>query len=702
MKGFQIPSVLFLLLLAIISYSRDFRSIPTDPTPGDTMIQRYFEAETEKISKETVRLIDETDDWDARVPELRAELQDMLGLKPFPEKTDLKPVITGQFEHDGVIVEKLHFQSRPGLYVTANYYRPKEQDGPLPTILYVCGHGRVKIDGISYGTKANYQHHPLWFARNGYTCLIIDTLQLGEIEGIHHGTYRYNRWWWNARGYTSAGVEAWNGIRAIDYLVSRPEVDAARIGVTGRSGGGAYTFWIAALDERIKVAAPVAGITSMKNHVVDGCIEGHCDCMFMVNSRRWDFPLLAATIAPRPLMILNTDKDRIFPTDGVVDLYLKTEKVYENLGAKDHLGLAFYEGPHKDTQPLRVAAFHWFDRHLKGESIDYEIPQTTAPKEFEPGQLRVFEQLPDDEINTSIDETFVPKAPQPKVPAKVADWTVLRDTVLKELRQLSFAGWPSTEEPLQLKLENQTTRDGITFSQYSFNSQSTIQLPLHLVHRKGLKPDELDLVVLNVLDDETWIDFAETFSPGFPGVFPGLEPSPDRAAYEAELGLHRSMKWGMAYLPARGIGPTAWTSDEKERIQIRRRFALLGQTLDGMRTWDVMRGIEALRSIEGMEQADLWLQSNGAMAGNTLYASLFTEKVHRLDLHQLPPSHRDGPYYLNVLRITDLPLSLAIASERSQVRLYSETTEAWQFPAKVAKALEWEGKPFELRKPVEP
>jgi cephalosporin-C deacetylase-like acetyl esterase len=111
---------------------------------------------------------------------------------------------------------------------------------------------------------------------------------MGEIEGIHHGTYRYGMWWWNARGYSSAAVEAWNCIRALDYLETRPEVDANRFGVTGRSGGGAYSWWVAALDERIKVAVPVAGITSLQNHVVDGCVEGHCDCMYQVNTYRWD------------------------------------------------------------------------------------------------------------------------------------------------------------------------------------------------------------------------------------------------------------------------------------------------------------------------------------------------------------------------------------------------------------------------------
>jgi len=143
-------------------------------------------------------------------------------------------------------------------------------------------------DGVSLGNKAGYSttanvreawlrlsHH-----RHGAT---------RRDRGEHHGTYSKGKWWWVSRGYTPAGVEAWDGIRGLDYLVSRPDVDPERLGVTGRSGGGAYSWWIAALDERVKVAAPTAGITTLRNHVIDGAIEGHCDCMFFVNTYRWDY-----------------------------------------------------------------------------------------------------------------------------------------------------------------------------------------------------------------------------------------------------------------------------------------------------------------------------------------------------------------------------------------------------------------------------
>ncbi|MFM7925622.1 MAG: hypothetical protein ACKPJJ_35835, partial [Planctomycetaceae bacterium] len=188
---------------------------------------------------------------------------------------------------------------------------------------------------------------------------------------------------------------------------------------------GAYSWWIAALDDRIRCAVPVAGITSLRDHVVNGCVEGHCDCMYFVNTYRWDYARLAALVAPRPLLISNTDKDPIFPLEGVVDIHRQVRHIYQLYKAGDQLGLQITEGPHADTQELHLHAFRWFNRHFRN---DMTMIEKTAVKFFEPPQLRVFADLPQDERNTKIDEQFVPAAQplseqQLKAPLLLEDMT---------------------------------------------------------------------------------------------------------------------------------------------------------------------------------------------------------------------------------------------------------------------------------------
>lgn len=410
----------------------------------DARRTNYFKAETEWIASRGAAALTNTTEWKRYRDTHRQQLFEMLSLDPLPARGELKAVVTGRVEKEDFVVENLHFQSLPGLYVTANLYLPKHIEKPLPTILYLSGHGPVIKDGVSYGNKVSYQHHGIWFARHGYACLVLDTLQLGEILGLHHGTYREGMWWWNARGYTSAGVEAWNSIRALDYLETRPEVDKTRFAATGRSGGGAYSWWIIGLDDRIKAAAPVAGITDLHDHVVNGTVEGHCDCMFTVNTYRWDYAQVVALAAPRPLLIVNTDRDSIFPLDGVVRVHSLVRSIYRGYNAETNLGLVISEGGHKDTQDLQVPVFRWFNRYLKSEDPLIERP---AIKMLQPEELKVFAKLPVDAINTNIHHSFVPRA------AVSANLSASEHTqLLHELKAKSFAGWPSDAAEPKLRL----------------------------------------------------------------------------------------------------------------------------------------------------------------------------------------------------------------------------------------------------------
>ena len=125
--------------------------------PGEVALRQFLRDEVRAIAGSSLADIGSRKVWETRRGELHRELREMLGLLPEPPRGDLRAVVTGVAERPdlGIVVEKLHFQSVPGLYVTANLYRPREVEGRLPTILYLCGHGRVKIGGVSYGNKAH-------------------------------------------------------------------------------------------------------------------------------------------------------------------------------------------------------------------------------------------------------------------------------------------------------------------------------------------------------------------------------------------------------------------------------------------------------------------------------------------------------------------------------------------------------------------
>lgn len=638
--------------------------------PGDAALRLYFKSQTMQLTNRPLGGVSSLEDWKSKRARYHDQLKEMLGLEPWPEKTDLQTTVTGTLEKDGVIVEKLHYQSRPGLYVTGDLYRPAKADGPLPAILYVCGHGREVENGVSLGNKTHYQHHGAWFARHGFVCLMIDTLQLGEIEGLHHGTHNLGMWWWINRGYTPAGVEAWNCVRAIDLLQARDDVDGERIGVTGRSGGGAYSWYIAALDERIKAAVPVAGITDLENHIVDGCINGHCDCMYWVDTYRYDYTLLPALIAPRPLMIANTDSDPIFPLDGVMRTFFAARKIYDLYGAEKNLGLCITTGGHADTQPLRIPAFHWLCEHLQGDS---PLIEDAATPLFAKAELKVFDELPPDQINTQIQETFVPVAPPAEVPANEAAWKSQAEGLRKSLLEKSFYGWPDAEVAKPQILNAAKGEIGEASVKFVYLvTQTGVKLPLLMIDNGGFGG-----ATLRLADQDDWNAIEE--------VTQSLEnrTSPTGEAAKALL----SVPGLNFYLVQRGFGPTQWSQDKKLNTHIQRRFLQIGQTVDGMRVWDLRCAITACGMLA--PQSKLTIEADGVDAGIAVYAAIFEWRVARIIATNLPADHRSGPIFLNVRRFMNLPEAVALVAERTAIETDAESAAAVAYAQAVGKQLKW-------------
>jgi hypothetical protein len=286
----------------------------------------------------------------------------------------------------------------------------------------------------------------------------------------------------------------------------------------------------------------------------------------------------------------------------------------------------------------------WFNRYLKGEETPVE---TTAKRFFSPEQLKVFETLPADAINTNIAETFVPRAKSEKKSA---------GELRSALREKVFNGWPDEGTPPEPKRAFSIERDGVRFSAWDFISQHDVPLRLYIIENATPKPPEQ--VELNVLNQSGWTNWLATVGTKFGGeLAEELAANGGGALQRAATGqqLSPTGQVALAFFAPRGTGLTAWSGGETRLTKIRRRFMLLGQTLDGMRVWDIRCAVQALHSVPGMAAAKIGLQAEDTMAVNALYAALFEPDVHKLNLANLPKSHREGPDYLNVLKITDIP-----------------------------------------------
>ncbi len=612
---------------------------PDRGQPGDEMIQRYLGREAEKIHGSFLREVKSVEDWE----ELRSRYEDeyfhMLGLRPMPPKSPLEAAVTGRLEGDGYLVEMLHYQSRPGLYVTGNLYRPgRVKEGErLPAVLYVCGHsGRGRN-----GNKTAFQSHGIWFARHGYICLVIDTLQLGEIGATHHGTYREGRWWWHSRGYTPAGVECLNGIRGIDYLSGRRDVDPGRIAVTGISGGGAATFWIAAADRRAKVAVPVSGMADLPSYVTNRVINGHCDCMFLYNTFRWPWTRIAALVVPRPLLLVNSDADQIFPMDANDRMINRLERVYSLYGAGEMVDAVVSIGGHAYRQDIRQSAYRFINTHLKGDPrlvADSEVDLVTGsgndrqyPIPLE--RLRVFRQdsdIPKDELNTTIDRHFVPMAKaEPPEEGGFARW---KAKLRGELRRVTFGYFPERVRPGKLLGQNGPDRARL-------ETEAGIEVRLRRV--STFKPTtEVKRVLLVVRNPASKVPVTEFIR--------GADEVGDQ----------------MYVCEPRGVGGTRWTQKDPPNY-VERCHVLLGRTVDTGRVWDIIAAARYLRAKhEG--KVPIYIVGEGAAGVLAAYAALWESEIDGVILQEPPLSHMQdaGPQFLNVLRVCDVPDVLGMLAPR--------------------------------------
>jgi hypothetical protein len=514
--------------------------------------------------------------------------------------------------------------------VAGNLYRPAKMTGKLPAVLYLCGHTKGKVN-------APYQANPRWFAQHGYVALVLDPVQLGECQGLHHGTYRAERWDWPSRGYTPAGTEVWNAMRALDYLQSRDEVDGEKMGVTGLSGGGAMSWFLGAADERVKVVVPVCQSGSIERMAVDRATDGHCDCAFWVNYYRWCWPDIGALIAPRAFLIASGSEDVLWRPAGYRDVAHRIRHQYTALGVPDQFELTEDLAPHGYTPKLRQSIFTFFNTHLKGDPapVQDDVTDFIEPEE----NLLVFGgQLPPDDTMMQMDARLV-KAAEVSLPDSETQWQSHQKDALAKLRQTTFRHLPADLTPrLRDKLADGGTKTGDVYGTRVFDTPDGLTLAVKTRHlQAGTLP--APTVVFAIQDDAR-----STFTGGGASR-PGLAPEFTSAGVEVRN------------TGATSIGPGyLWT--------LRRMYPLLGQSLPERQVHDLLAGAALMR----LESATgpMVLFGKGKTAALAIYAALLDPQISEIILESPPESHSqpETSEFLGILRIGDLPQNLALLHPR--------------------------------------
>jgi dienelactone hydrolase len=294
------------------------------------------------------------DAWLARARFLREQVLVSAGLWPMPDKGPLNARVSGRIERADYSVEKVYFESYPGFYVTGNLYRPLGKPGPFPGIL--SPHGHWAYGRLENGADGSIPARCISLARQGYVVFSWDMVGYNDSRQVDHRLLdpRLAQW-----GIGSLGLHLWNSIRSVDFLESLPDVDKSRLACTGASGGGTQTFLLTAVDDRIRVSAPV----NMISHYMQGgdVCENAPNLRLDTNNME-----IGALMAPRPMLMVSAAGDWTRDTPRIE--FPAIQGVYALLGAKDKVATVQFIADHNYNRDSREAVYAWFGRWVLGKT----------------------------------------------------------------------------------------------------------------------------------------------------------------------------------------------------------------------------------------------------------------------------------------------------------------------------------------------
>ncbi len=434
-----------------------------------------FEARETEIAKLKTKA-----DWQKRQALVRNKLLDIIG--PFPEKTPLNAQVTGVIQKDGYRVEKIIYESMPDYYVTAALFVPDNLNEKAPAVLNAIGHSTQSF------RRDVYQQIIINLVKKGFVVLTYD--QIGQGERLQYYDKKLGKSKFGSTtehsypgaqcfisGYSPARYFIWDGIRGVDYLISRPEVDPQRIGMTGLSGGGTSTTFISAIDERIFAAAPTCFVTNYEYLLKTRGPQDAEQNIYHLIAEGLDHPDFIELRAPKPTLIVATTRD-FFSIQGVRETYAESKNAFQAFNKEDNLQK--YEGNyvHGFIKNNNEATYAFFQKHLNnpGDNTDEEI--IVIPEK----ELQVTKT---GQMTTSLDAETIYSVNKNIVEKQIASLELKRSNADKHLSELAdaiikYSGFSYPKEFGAEIFSGRFVNDNYKLEKYLIPGSGDYMLPLAL------------------------------------------------------------------------------------------------------------------------------------------------------------------------------------------------------------------------------
>lgn len=613
---------------------------------GITLWQNLSD-QAEKMAVNALKDVNTLEEWKRLRQQIKEEFMCSMGLNPLPDKCDLKITEYGVFSGKGFRGRKIGFQILPDCWTSACVYYPDPMPkNRLPGVLYVCGHA-------SNGTY-DYQAHPIMWARRGYVCLIVDTIEQNDNPGEHHGfeTGKINSWL--SMGYTASGGEMWNAMRALDVLEKDSHVDPERLAVTGVSGGGACSFHLAVADERIKSVSTLCGVSTPYDAIANRHLISHCNCIYPNNIYRRDTSEFAALIAPRAALFCNADDDILFHPDVISAMVERTSKIYALYGCKELCKLVTCPGRHGDHPEFDEATAQWFDSHVAGK----KCPSVKlGNSELTEKDVSVFNGCTPSPNRTDLLPQLISRRGSVPLPNKPEDWKKIRRKALEVLPV-----FPGDDGKSFMK------QTGI----WSIKNGTTSE------HRGQIEGIDIWSYVLKPVKSK-------------PKLILGIA-GPGDGSRDILGNIYECMEPGAAAcggFEPRIAGLTSLAPD-KGLFSICKllpfAFPLTGTTPVMMTSHDIGIALDHLCGIRDLKGHEIYIYGKAEAGVAALYRGLIDERIAGVILEDAPSSHLYGAPIIDILKAFDMPQAVGLMAPR-KVALVNPAHNAWTWPKRAYERL---------------